>query len=106
MKNSVVTGVVIDEDHFTLTELTEICGITPETVFEMVELGLLNPQGSRPEQWLFPGVAARRVRQVLRLSEDLEVNMAGAILAVELLEERERLQAQVRELEYRLSLLC
>jgi chaperone modulatory protein CbpM len=102
---TVVTGaVVIDENYLDLTELAEICGVTPEIVFELVEHGLLNPRGRRPEQWVFSGTAVRRIRQALRLARDLEINLAGAALAVDLLEERERLYARIRELEYRLSL--
>jgi chaperone modulatory protein CbpM len=101
---TVVTGVVIDENYLDLAELTEVCGVTSEMIYELVEQGLLTPRGRRPEQWAFSGAAVRRIRQALRLAQDLEINLAGAALAVDLLEERERLYARIRELEYRLSL--
>ncbi len=102
---TVVAGFIADEHRLSLRELAEVCGVVPETVYEMVEYGLLDPQGSGPEQWIFSGIAVRRICQAVRLSSDLEINMAGVALALDLLEEQEQLQARIRELEYRLSLL-
>lgn len=102
---TVVTGFIADEHRLGLKELTEVCGVVPETVYEMVEHGLLDPQGRESAQWVFSGIAVRRIRQAVRLSSDLEINMAGVALALDLLEEQEQLQARVRELEYRLAQL-
>lgn len=100
---TVVTGLIADEHRLCLEELTKACGVTPEIVYEMVAQGLLDPEGSEPERWIFSGIAVRRICQAVRLSSDLEINLAGAVLAIDLLEEQERLRAQIRELEYRLS---
>lgn len=100
---TVVTGLIADEHRLCLEELIKACGVTPEMVHEMVAQGLLDPEGSEPKQWAFSGIAVRRICQAVRLSSDLEINLAGAALAIDLLEEQERLRARIRELEYRLA---
>lgn len=45
------------------------------------------------------GISVRRVRCAQRLEQDLGVNIAGAALALELLEELERLRARLHRLE-------
>lgn len=41
----------------------------------------------------------RRIRRLLRLQHDLEVNIAGAALAIDLMEQIEELKVQVELLE-------
>ena len=47
-------------------------------------------------QWRFSGVALTRVQRVIRLQHDFGVNLPGAALALELLEELERLRRAQR----------
>lgn len=92
-----VTGVVLDERiEFTLGELCRNCGISVETVIEMVDEGLLEPEGELPDSWRFRGTQVRRVQSALRLTQDLRVNYAGAALALELLDELDHLRRQLR----------
>lgn len=96
---TIVTGVVLDETiEFSLGELCRCCGVSAETVIEMVDEGLLDPLGYGPEDWRFRGPALRRAQAALRLSHDLRVNYAGAALALELLDELEELRRQLRNL--------
>lgn len=98
------TGVVLDErTRFTLRELCSACGVHAELVIEMVEEGLLHPRGRAPEEWSFPGSAVVRARTALRLVNDLRVNWPGAALALDLLEEVERLRRAQRPAGRRLE---
>ena len=98
------TGVVLDErTQFTLRELCSACGVHAELVVEMVEEGLLHPHGRAPEEWSFPGSAVVRARTALRLVNDLRVNWPGAALALDLLEEVERLRRAQRSAGHRLT---
>ncbi len=45
---------------------------------------------SATTEWRFSGAALRRARLALRLERDLELNLAGVALALELMEELER----------------
>lgn len=93
---------VLDESSiFTLHELCRACGVHAELVIEMVEEGLLEPRGAVPAEWRFPGDAVTRAQRALKLSRDLRVNWPGAALALDLLDELERLRIERRRAGYR-----
>ncbi|WHI49089.1 chaperone modulator CbpM [Microbulbifer sp. VAAF005] len=94
-----LSGVLLDEEsELTLSELCRACGVPAERIIALVEEGIIEPR-SREVQWRFSGICVRRVRRVYSLERDLGVNLAGAALAIELLEEIERLQAHLARLE-------
>jgi chaperone modulatory protein CbpM len=89
--------VLLDETvQFTLAELCSSCEVTQEYVIEIVAEGIVEPLGGAPDQWRFSGVALTRVQRVLRLQRDFGVNLPGAALALDLLEEVERLRRSRR----------
>ncbi|MDZ7750354.1 MAG: chaperone modulator CbpM [Gammaproteobacteria bacterium] len=96
---SLMTGEVLEEVELSLGELCRSCGVPAEHVFELVEQGVAEPLGRDPRGWRFRGVSVYRVRCALRLERDLGVNAAGAALALDLLEELERLRARRWRLE-------
>ena len=96
---SLLTGDVLEQDvELTLAELCRACGLPAERVYELVEEGIVDPLGRDPNRWRFHGISVRRVRCALRLERDLGLNVAGAALALELLEELELLRARVERL--------
>jgi chaperone modulatory protein CbpM len=98
-RTTIVTGVVLDERiEFSLGELCQSCGVSAETIIEMVDEGMLEPLGASPDSWRFRGLELRRVQSALRLNRDLRVNYAGAALALELLDELDELRRQLRYL--------
>ncbi len=103
MKNellSLLCGEVLeDEIELSLADLCRTCQLPAERVFQLVEEGVIEPLGREPAHWRFHGVSVRRVRCAQRLERDLGVNTAGAALALELLEELERLRVRLRRLE-------
>jgi chaperone modulatory protein CbpM len=93
-------AIIVDEAAtITLQELCDSCGVQAELIMEMVEHGLLEPRGAAPADWQFTTIAVQRSRTALHLQQDLEVNWAGAALALDLLEEIEKLRARLRVLE-------
>ncbi len=95
-----LSGEIFEEDiELSLADLCRACRLPAERVFELVEEGVIEPVGREPARWRFHGISVRRVRCVQRLEQDLGVNVAGAALAIELLEELERLRARLRRLE-------
>jgi chaperone modulatory protein CbpM len=68
-------------------------------VASLVEAGVIEPRGAAPEAWTFPASDLVRVRAVVRLVRDLDVNLAGAALIVDLVEERRRLERRIALLE-------
>ena len=88
---------LIDEQAtFTLAELCRCFDVEAEVIEAMVEQGILEPVGTRGSHWCFPSSALRRTRITLHLQHDLGVNLAGAALALDLLERIEELDARLR----------
>jgi chaperone modulatory protein CbpM len=88
-----ITGQIIDETtEITLVELCQSCAVDAGLVEAMIEEGILEPTGKRGTEWCFSYISVKRTRTVVRLQRDLGVNLAGAALAIELLERLERLQ--------------
>ncbi len=91
--NDRVSALLLDEAaQFTLTELCSVCAVPEELVVEIVAEGIVEPSGPDPLHWRFSGVAVTRVQRVVRLQREFEVNLPGAALALQLLEEIERLR--------------
>lgn len=102
---SEIIGVVLDDGiSLSFTELTLLCGADAESLRRLVGEGLLHPDpaGARPEDWRFRATEVRLARRALRLAHDLHLEVAGAVLAAELLDEIDSLRARVRILEYQL----
>lgn len=84
---------VFDEQRFlTLEELSRLCNVQTTLIVELVEEGVLEPADTRAAQWSFSGTCIRRVKVAGRLRRDLDVNLAGVALVLELLEELEQLR--------------
>ncbi len=99
-KTVTVTATVLDEDTMiSVTQLCEALGLELDDLVVYVQEGLVEPRGAVPQAWSFPGPALKRLRTALRLRRELEIDLAGTILAVELLEEIERLRTRLRALE-------
>ena len=88
---------LIDEQTtFTLVELCRSCDVEAELIEALVEHGIIEPSGRRGRHWCFPASSLRRTRVTLHLKRDLGVNLAGAALALELLERIEALEGRLR----------
>ena len=97
---NLLSGKVLEEEvELSLADLCRACQLPAERVFHLVEEGVIEPMGHDPQRWRFQGISVRRVRCAQRLEQDLGVNVAGAALALDLLEELERLRARLRRFE-------
>jgi|GEM_PF-570664 len=86
-----------------LEVLAREAGLHPELVRRLVALGLLDGArgpGSAPR---FPRDAAARLARAVRLRRDLGLNYAGAVLACELLDRIEELEARLARYEKEVS---
>ena len=99
-----VTGTLLDEaGELGLSELCRACQVHANYVIHMVEVGLLAPRGRTPAQWRFPAVALRHARLALRLQQDLDVNLAGSALVIDLLEQLRQANQRIAMLERQLD---
>jgi chaperone modulatory protein CbpM len=91
-----LTGTIFDQSAIlTIKDLSRMCNVEERHIVEFVEEGVLNVVEVRSE-WHFTGDALRRARLAVRLERDLELNLAGVALALDLIEELQQLR---RELE-------
>lgn len=100
MTNKTLTGTVIDERvELSIDELCRACSGSTEWVIELVEEGILEPTSRERRTWRFSGTSLHRARAARRLQRDLQVNMAGVALALDLLEEIESLRERLSRFE-------
>jgi len=96
-----LSGIILEElSELTLADLSRACAVQADCIVELVEEGLIVPVGREPHRWRFSGIHMRRATVALRLQRDLGVNLAGAALALQLLEEVEALRARLKVLGY------
>jgi len=84
---TILTGEVLEEsDLVSLADLCRSCTVETHTITTLVAEGILDPAGEDAEHWRFTIGSLRRVKTVIHLQRDLGVNLAGAALALELLD--------------------
>lgn len=80
-------GEVLEEsDLVSLADLCRSCTVETQTITTLVAEGILDPAGEDVEHWRFNVGSLRRVKTVIHLQRDLGVNLAGAALALDLLD--------------------
>ena len=93
------SGMVLDEyTRFTLVELCVLGKTSAEWIIELVDEGVLEPEGETVNDWRFDARALKRLQAVRRLQQDLRINLPGAALVLDLLEEVEKLRQQLHHL--------
>jgi chaperone modulatory protein CbpM len=94
-----------DSTPYALRELCELCGVHAELVIEMVDAGVLTPVGSAPSAWQFSVQATIRLQKAQRLRRDLDMNLAGVAVALDLIEDLDQARKRLKTLERRLAQL-
>jgi chaperone modulatory protein CbpM len=89
-------GTLFDESTLlTIQDLSRMCAVEEHHIVELVEEGVLNVVEYRSE-WHFTGAALRRARLAVRLERDLELNLPGVALALDLVEELQQLRRELQ----------
>ena len=98
--DNVLSGRILEEEvQLSLGDLSRGCAVQAVRIIELVDEGILEPYGRDPREWRFPGSSLQRARAALRLQQDLEVNLSGVALILDLLEQMDRLHDRLRVLE-------
>jgi len=91
---------IIDPDTdatYTLEVIASLTGVTSQTVLHYQEQGLISPAtGREPDAGQFDAEALRTLRRIEHLRSTCEVNESGLKLILELMDEIERLRAELR----------
>lgn len=96
----ITTGNPIsNEDTLSLLEFCRRCALPVEQVLPFVEYGIIDPIEAQPAHihWQFNNNHVLRAKAALRLQRDLEINLAGIALVLELLDEIKILKGVISE---------
>ena len=95
--NNALEGQLFDEfTEISAGQLCRICSVEATMIDRLIEEGIIEPIRKQGETVYFPQSSLKRTRVVMTLRSDLGVNLAGAALALELLERIEKLQSRLR----------
>ena len=96
-EDQALPGAILEESALlTVKDLSRMCAVDERHIVEYVEEGVLHVVEIDTTEWHFAGSALRRARLALRLERDLELNLAGVALALELMEELEHLRRELK----------
>lgn len=88
--------VLEEQTELTLDEICRACTADAVLITGLIEEGILHPAGEAPAQWRFTGLHLQQAKVAVRLQRDLGVNLPGAALALQLLDELNVLRARLR----------
>lgn len=86
-------------NEMTLDEVCEICSVSPDFINDLIDFEILQFGEDYPEAWSFDLPQVERIKTAQRLQHDLEVNLPGIAIILDLLDEMEKLRAQAALLE-------
>ena len=85
-----MTTVVVELD---MKQFCQASDMPAAYVIEIVEHGILEPQGRKSDEWLFDDHALITARRAARLQRELALEWQGVALALNLLDELEQVRA-------------
>ena len=100
MKKLHVGEILDDQVEFTLSELCSVCRGEEEWIIKLIDEGVIEAKGQNHENWRFSGTSLRRVHSAMRLERDLNINVAGVALALDLMDEIEQLRFRIKLYEH------
>lgn len=97
------SGFSEDEPVFQISVVSRMVGLHQQTIRTYERVGLVQPARSEGNKRLYSTADVERLRQVVRLVNDLGVNLAGVEVILGLLRQIEELRAEVDEARAALS---
>ena len=87
-----------DEPSFVISVAARIVGVHAQTLRHYERVGLIWPSRTGGRQRLYSMADIERLRQLKTLTEDMGLNLAGAEVALKLMNRIEELEDQVKQL--------
>lgn len=95
-----ISALIMDEHQsITFYELCESCHVDSGWVVELVEYGILHPEGRAQTDWLFSGLDLYRSQKAYRLQHDLQLEAHALGVMLDLLDEVQQLRTQLKHVE-------
>jgi len=100
INDKILNGLLLDETTvLSLDEVCQACSSSNEWVIELVQEGVLEPRGHQQTQWQFSARCLQKAHAAMRLQRDLDINLSGIALALDLLDEIDSLKSRLLQLE-------
>ncbi|HEX6725836.1 MAG TPA: chaperone modulator CbpM [Nitrospira sp.] len=97
MEQEILTGSIIgNECVLTAEELARACRAEVSWIAELIEVGILEPQGEEQSGWRFCAADLTCARRAARLQRAFEANTDAVALMLNLLGEIDRLRERLR----------
>lgn len=100
----ITTATIIDENiTFSVSEICTYCDISKELLVQMMEHGVFNFSHELPEDFQIDLKTVKRIESAYRLHRDLEINIPGVALILELQDELAMLRDELNLLHRHLT---
>src|SRR5690606_37115429 len=95
--------IIQNGQGYDLVELCQRIGLREDFVLKCVEFGIAEVRGEEVAQWRFPPQVVVRLQRAWRLQRDLDINCTGLGLVLDLLDDIDKLRAQLSLMEKKLQ---
>ncbi len=101
INNQMVTGILVDH-HVSLSwhEVCQVYQVDEHQLEELLAYGLIATIQAPSKDLHFDLTMLGRLQRALRLQHDLELNVSGSVLVLELQDKIDELQAQLHILQH------
>lgn len=91
----------LEATWLTVTEFTQVAGLTQGEVVELVDVGVLVPTGQNIDEWAFDNSSMVLARRLRRIREDLELNLdrQALVLGFRLLQRIAELESSLNQMQ-------
>ena len=96
-----MTGITVTTH--TVSEFCFFTGVSEEDLLEIVGLGVIEPQLTKTEHWIFADNDVVVVHRAVRLRRELALDWPGIAIVLTLLEDNRALRSEKHMLEQRLA---
>ena len=98
-KTTMITGTLITNDEtLNFKEICRAVKIAPDLMVELIEYQIITPKGDSQSDWAFDHICLKRLKLARNFYHDLEVNLPGIALAIDMLERIDALEAELARL--------
>jgi hypothetical protein len=91
-------GVPVKSKTIIWIQLVEVTGIHPMRLGELIEIGWIDPHRTSSKEYLFSETDVYRIKRLVRICRDFELNTLAGTIIVDLVERIEQLEQEVKEL--------
>ena len=95
MKNISIT-IINDTNTLTFDELCRATNAENSLILQLIDYHIIQPIGNSQTNWQFDHISLRRARIASNFYYDLEVNLAGIGLLIDLLEQMDDMKKNQR----------